>query len=185
MRGIRGDLSFRWLFLCRPARERFRNPFWREIHLRQRNAAIEHFAIAGNQSVLQPDLCDSSEKHPRALAARDVGGVGKTVARVGVKPVLHHVADHRATAELTVESVVINSIGNKAGRRGGAVAAADRLTHALEQCAERGRFIFHSALPFPGSAAMRTLPKPAGTRSGIPRSPEWRTRSRCRSCGRT
>src|SRR5476649_2053569 len=82
MRGIRGDLSFRWLFLCRPARERFRNPFWREIHLRQRNAAIEHFAIVGNQSVLQPDLCDSSEKHPRALAARDVGGVGKTVARV-------------------------------------------------------------------------------------------------------
>jgi len=53
LRGIRGNLFSPWLFLGRPARERFRNPFRSEIHLRQRGTPVEHFAIAGDQAVLQ------------------------------------------------------------------------------------------------------------------------------------
>src|SRR5471032_3057493 len=82
LRGIRGDLCFSRFSLLRPARERFRDSVRREIHLDQCDAAVEHLAIVDDQTVLQPDMRDPGEQYRYALAACDLGGVGKAVARV-------------------------------------------------------------------------------------------------------
>src|SRR3990172_1039698 len=149
LRAIRRDLFLHGFFLFRPALQRLRYPRGLEIHLRQRNAAVEYLAVTRDQAVLQPDLGYSGKIHAHALAARDLGGVGEImarvgqaavaqgigkrpgeIARIGVEMIFDHAANRLAPAELAVETVVINPVWYKAGRSGGAVAAANPFRHS-------------------------------------------------------
>jgi hypothetical protein len=54
---------------------------------------------------------------------------------------INHAADRFGAAEFAVKAVVVNAVGDKTGCRGGAVAAADRLRHALDQGSEFAAWI--------------------------------------------
>ena len=75
-------IPFLFPIFRRPARQRLRNPLGREVHLRQGYAAVEYFAVMRNQIVLEPDLGDAGEEYALALAARNFGDIGESVARI-------------------------------------------------------------------------------------------------------
>ena len=128
----------------------------REALLRQRDAAVEHLAIARDAAVAEDEMPDALEYHRLALRARHRREVAEAVARIAAAAVAQrieelpaevgagrvevgeHAGDGRRSGIGAVEAVLVDAVGGEQPGQSGAVVALDRRREPLEQLRKFG-----------------------------------------------